>query len=547
MADLVLGPLLRYVGETEATLWVETDEPCEVEVLGHRAPTFAVEDHHYALVTVTGLERGGAATYEVSLDGRRVWPEEDSPFPGSAIRTLDPERPIEFAFGSCRVSAPHVPPHSLSQREDPRGHGVDALYALARRMLVDPSDRWPHLLLLLGDQVYADDLPPGMEDYIASRRNGSEAPANQVADFEEYTRLYWNSWQEPTIRWLMSTVSTAMVFDDHDVHDDWNISRSWVDHMRRFPWWHERITSGFMSYWVYQHIGNLSPTELGEDRLFTIVREGGDVTEELRRFAVEADRSADGKRWSYHRDLGRTRLIVMDSRAGRVLEDGRRQMVDDDEWEWIEQHASGDFDHLLLATTIPLLLSPGMHYLEAASEAICDGAWGRRLTPAAEAVRRAIDLEHWAAFSESFGRVAELLRAVGAGERGRPPASIAVLSGDVHHAYLVEVGFPRGSGVRSQVYQAVCSPFRNPLGKVERTFMRALVSRPAAVVGRALARLAGVPDPPIRWRYAQEPTFDNQVATFELDGRHALLRIEKTLPEDEDEPRLHTSLERQLA
>ena len=38
MAGLVLGPLLRYVGRTEATIWVETDGPCEVEVLGRKAP-----------------------------------------------------------------------------------------------------------------------------------------------------------------------------------------------------------------------------------------------------------------------------------------------------------------------------------------------------------------------------------------------------------------------------------------------------------------------------------------------------------------------------
>ena len=42
MPDLLLGPLLRYVGETEATVWVETDSPCEVEVLGCSEPTFTV-------------------------------------------------------------------------------------------------------------------------------------------------------------------------------------------------------------------------------------------------------------------------------------------------------------------------------------------------------------------------------------------------------------------------------------------------------------------------------------------------------------------------
>ncbi len=78
--NLVLGPLLRHVGSSDATVWVETDAPCEVEVLvecsfegaSHRARTFAVEDHHYALVLITDLEPGGSYEYAVALDGERV-------------------------------------------------------------------------------------------------------------------------------------------------------------------------------------------------------------------------------------------------------------------------------------------------------------------------------------------------------------------------------------------------------------------------------------------------------------------------------------------
>ncbi len=74
MADLVLGPLLRYTGSTQATVWVETDAACEVAVLDARARTFCVEGHHYALVVLEGLDEGSVRPYEVHLDGARAWP-----------------------------------------------------------------------------------------------------------------------------------------------------------------------------------------------------------------------------------------------------------------------------------------------------------------------------------------------------------------------------------------------------------------------------------------------------------------------------------------
>ena len=141
-----------------------------------------------------------------------------------------------------------------------------------------------------------------------------------MADFEEYTRLYWETWGDPVLRWLLSTVPTAMIFDDHDISDDWNTSAAWVEHMRAMPWWEERITSGLASYWLYQHLGNLSPDDLDDDPVWPKVREAGDATRVLREFAARADQEIEGTRWSYKRDFGKTRLVVIDSRCGRVLE-----------------------------------------------------------------------------------------------------------------------------------------------------------------------------------------------------------------------------------
>ena len=252
--------------------------------------------------------------------------------PASAFQTLPKEDAARVAFGSCRVAAPHEAPYSLRKDDDERGREIDALRTLALRMRDEPRERWPDLLLLLGDQVYADEVSPGTAAFAETRRHPEEPPGRRVLDYEEYTRLYKESWSEPAIRWLLSTVPTAMIFDDHDVHDDWNISQAWVDEMRATDWWDEHVVAAMMSYWVYQHIGNVSPSEHDDHELLRRVKEAGDGTELLREFATRAVRETDGARWSYCRDIGRTRIVVIDSRAGRVLEEGRRAMVDADEW-----------------------------------------------------------------------------------------------------------------------------------------------------------------------------------------------------------------------
>ena len=173
MAELVLGPLLRWVGETEATVWVETGAACEVEVLGVREPTFHVEGHHYALVTVGGLEPGSATPYEVRLDGERCWPPAHSPFPPSEIRTQGIGSRLRLAFGSCRLALPETP--SETRPADEGGAGWDALAAVARRMAASAAPR-PDCLVLLGDQVYADEASPRARDFYATRRDPEVPP-----------------------------------------------------------------------------------------------------------------------------------------------------------------------------------------------------------------------------------------------------------------------------------------------------------------------------------------------------------------------------------
>jgi hypothetical protein len=510
--------MLRYVDETSASIWVETSESCEVivEVDGARAAdrTFTVHGHHYAIVDVAGT-----GEYSVELDGRPVWP----------LKGALPSRicPLEelgtVVFGSCRTTVPHDEEHVAT-------HGVDVLRAYGARLM--EGEDLPSLLLFLGDQVYADEPSNEMLDFIHARR---EDGPEEIVDFEEYAELYRQAWTDPVVRWTLSTVPTAMIFDDHDVRDDWNTSVAWRKKMAEVPWWPTRVVSALGAYWVYQHLGNLSPAERKADPIFAEIHgndgDGGAVLDE---FAREADRNPSSARWSYTRDIGRVRLIMLDTRCARELDPRHRRMLDDEEWAWFAEHATGDLDHLLIGSSVPVFLPSGIFDVESWNEAVAGGAWGRRAMAWGEKVRQALDLEHWGAFRHSFEELGRLLVDVAAGRRGRAPSTIVLLSGDVHYSYLAAAGPASADLDSARIYQAVCSPIRNPLSRTLRLANVIGSFGVAGVVGGILTRTVKLPRRAFRWKITNGPWFPNALAALDLDGRSAELRWHTARPTFEE-------------
>jgi hypothetical protein len=532
---LLVGPLLRRVVGARATIWVETSAPALVRVragaAGGESPTFTAFGHHFALVVVEGLPPGAVTPYEVWLDDTRVWPEPDATSPASVIRTRqasDGDQPVRLVFGSCRESTQHASARKLPP---------DALDAYARRLgTVDPAHPtgWPDLLVLLGDQVYADETSPRVRRWLRGRLRRHDAPSDQVVSFQEYTRLYYESWRDPEIRWLLSTVPSVMIFDDHEIIDDWNSSAAWRADMQAQGWWAERIASGLASYWIYQHLGNLDPDEIAADPLYAKIMAAEDATDLLHEFGARVDHEADvghdprlwqamQYQWSFAVDVGRTRLVVLDTRASRVLDPAHRAMLPDGEWDWVVGQALGDVQHLVVGSSLPWLLPPGVHYLEAWNERLADSP-RRWVAAASEKLRRGVDLEHWAAFRRSFEALAGLLAQVGS-DAGAP-ASISVLSGDVHHSYVARADL--GPDVRSPVHQLTCSPLHNQVPAPMRPLLRLGWLRTPTLVAAALARTAGLPSPSVRWRRLAGPYFGNAVSTLVHSGRAARVIIEGT-------------------
>ena len=523
--SLVLGPVLRHVGDTTAAVWVQVAHRATVSVLGCSTPTFEVAGHHYALVAVTGLEPDTSYTYDVRVDGDVVWPPPVSPLPPGTLRTRGPSstRRHRIVFGSCRYAKVVHPKMA-------RRLGIDALDAYAAQIARQPREEWPDALLLLGDQVYADELTPQNRRRIAGRRDRHpEWPDDEIVGFDEYVGLYRDSWSDPEVRWLLSCVPTAMIFDDHDVRDDWNTSIVWRREMAEKPWWRERIRSALASYWVYQHLGNLPAEDLAADPDYReVMAAGGDTWPLLAALADRADAETDGSkgvRFSFRWDLGATRFVMIDSRNGRILDGGAHLMLGESEFRWIEDQvrdrSSGPVEHLVLGTSLPWLLPHAIGDLQNINQ-IAAARPGRR-GRLGEYIRQLGDLEHWMAFRSSFDRLTRMITS--AATAPDTPASISVLSGDVHHSYAAQVDLPGpgddpGRGAAA-VHQLTCSPVHNVVDWFIQPGFRLGWSRTIARATRWWAARAGVPPLEVRWHKLTGPLFGNTVATLAHDGERA--------------------------
>ena len=177
----------------------------------------------------TGSRRAPSTPYRVECDGEHVWPPEDSDLPA----VDDPDaRPRQAAPARVRV-LPHVGLARRGGQQEARGGRAARLRAADGRVTdgrheddPDPGDevRWPDLVLFLGDQVYADETTEGCSDVHRRATRHRRAAVEELKDYEEYAHLYKLAWTDPANRWLLSTVPSAMIFDDHDIRDDWNTS-----------------------------------------------------------------------------------------------------------------------------------------------------------------------------------------------------------------------------------------------------------------------------------------------------------------------------------
>ena len=392
---------------------------------------------------------------------------------------------------------------------------------------------WPDGVLMLGDQVYADETTEATQRRIRAKREiTDDGPGTEVADFEEYTWLYLESWTDPDVRWLMSTVGSSMIFDDHDVRDDWNTSHEWrdgdaADVVVAGP--HHRRPVDVLDLPAPRQP---RPGRTARQRRCTS-RCARTAATSLRCCAssprtpiAEAD-GAKGTRWSYRRDFGRVRLLMIDSRCGRILADGSAAWSADDEFAWIEKQTDGEYDHLLIGTSLPWLLGRALHDVEAWDEVLCDG----KRRQAAGPLRRVAAPRRR---PRALGVVPQVVR--GARRTHRERRTPSRRAGDDLRA--VRRRAPRlcrrGALPRADAFA------RLPADLLAAAQLRAVLHEDRvphllephrrAHAARAARRRGQGAEAVVHWQRLDGPFFGNEMAEFIAHGRSAETRLRKSAP-----------------
>lgn len=426
-----------------------------------------------------------------------------------------PKKLSHVLHGSCR---------------NPHHYSDDSLAVAAKRCTLarQHQQQEPQLLLLSGDQIYADDvagamlqaiyqlieklgiyreseqlipLPSALSEQLYQRHHllpktpwqqrskwqlgywlkkdvphfSSVKSANHLIRFEEFIALYllnlsaqiWQlidfdalaiSPQHPQAKTfyqekqhlqrfkatqkeaqqLFANISTLMIFDDHDVTDDWNLTAGWEQAVYEHPASRRIISNALLSYALFQGWGNVP-----EQTPFPFIAQLQQAASEKKWQLDELERPAlDYHLWHYQLDTF-PKIVVLDTRTHRWR----------NEQNFNEPSGLLDWEHLLelernlLSHNHVIIVSPAPVFGVKSIEAIqaIFNLCGEPLM---------VDVENWMAHEGSAKKLLDTFR------RPDTPDETIILSGDVHYSFCFSVK-ARFSERDNRIWQLTASGIKN--------------------------------------------------------------------------------------
>ncbi|MBA4264974.1 MAG: hypothetical protein C0453_07830 [Comamonadaceae bacterium] len=243
----------------------------------------------------------------------------------------------------------------------------------------------------------------------------------------------------PAVRRVMAHLPVAMIFDDHDVTDDWNLSREWEEIAYGHVFSKRVIGNALLGYLMAQGWGN-QPEAFDRDLMGQIqqsLSEPGEAT-----FDLCIDRLLRFGQWHYAWPTSPP-LMVLDTRTHRWRSESRAHQPSGlMDWEALTdlQQALRGHEAVLLVSGAPLF---GVKLIEAIQRVF---TWfGHPLM---------VDAENWMAHRGAAHAMLNIFR------HRETPKNFVVLSGDVHYSFVYDVEL-RGRTQGPTIWQITSSGMRN--------------------------------------------------------------------------------------
>ena len=202
----------------------------------------------------------------VCLDAQDV-PDSAAPPAVAQLASARTPAPFTFALGSCHYPAGLMDGTPQDYRPGGAqlpGPADTALLRLARRLdELDDPDR-PSLLVLAGDQIYAD-ATAGLFDPRAGTTPQNQASLRDAADWLRIP--YQNLYGSVGAQSVLGRLPSFMVLDDHEIDDNWEPLPAPVDR-RADPQNQALRSAGRQAYLRYQRNlpGAILPSVLWHDQ-----------------------------------------------------------------------------------------------------------------------------------------------------------------------------------------------------------------------------------------------------------------------------------------
>ena len=268
----------------------------------------------------------------------------------------------------------------------------------------------------------------------------------------------------PQVQRLLAHIPTYMIFDDHDVTDDWNLTVGWEHAADQNAFASQVIGNGLAAYWLCQGWGN-TPEKFDSafiervTNTFEINANTAELNHSHQQVLLQSlNRFED---WHYTIETS-PKVIVLDTRTRRWRSESRMNkpsgLMD---WEaLIElQHQLMGLDKVIIVSAAPMF---GVKFIETLQKMMT--SLGQPLV---------IDAENWMAHPGSANTLISIFT------HTKTPTNFVVLSGDVHYsfAYDIKLRYRKNS---PNIYQITCSGIKNefpaPLLKFCDIFDRLLYS-----------------------------------------------------------------------